>query len=175
VLADHPRTVNVREVDLVEPLNKWIGTVFARENVDRTVAELVASQGGDRAASGTREAVKARLTNAEAKLRRFQAAIEAGIDPAAVVEAVNEAQAQRAAAQAELTGTPELNLLPEAEVYAMIDSLGNVGAALKDGRPESLSQLYQKLRLELRYEPGERAVEVTASPRVVSECVRGGT
>jgi hypothetical protein len=90
-----------------------------------------------------------------------------------VVEAVNEAQAQRAAAQAELAGTPELNLVPEAEVYAMIDSLGDVGAALKDRRPESLGQLYQKLRLELRYEPGERAVDVTASPRVVSECVRG--
>jgi hypothetical protein len=174
-LADHPRTVNVREADLVELLNKWIGTVFARENVDRTVAELIASQAGDRAASGTREAVKARLTNAEAKVRWFQAAIEAGIDPAAMVEAVNEAQAQRAAAQAELAGTPELNLLPEAEVYAMIDSLGDVGAALKDGRVESLSQLYHKLRLELRYGPGERTVEVTASPRVVSECVRGGT
>ena len=57
----------------------------------------------------------------------------------------------------------------------MIDSLGNVGAALKNGRPERLSQLYQKLRLELRYKPGERAVDVTVSPRVVSECVRGGS
>jgi hypothetical protein len=108
-------------------------------------------------------------------LRRFQAAIGAGIDPAAVMEAVNEAQAQRAAARAELEGTPAPNLVTDAEVYAMIDSLGDVGEALTGKRPESLGRLYQKLGLELRYEPTERAVDVLVSPRVVSVCVRGGT
>ena len=92
-----------------------------------------------------------------------------------MVEAINAAQAQRAAARAELDGAPAPTTLTEAEVYAMIDSLGDVGATLADARPERLSQLYQNLRLELRYEPRERAVVVTASPRVVSECVRGGT
>ncbi|HSV66600.1 MAG TPA: hypothetical protein VLJ59_11925 [Mycobacteriales bacterium] len=50
----------------------------------------------------------------------------------------------------------------------MIDSLGDVGAALSDGRPESLSRLYRDLRLELRYQLREHAVVVTASPRVLS-------
>jgi len=97
------------------------------------------------------------------------------VDAAALVEAINEAQAQRAAARAELEGAPAPTTLTDAEVYAMIDSLGDVGAMLSGARPESLSRLYQNLRLELRYEPHERAVVVTASPRVVSECVRGGT
>lgn len=52
--------------------------------------------------------------------------------------------------------------------YVMIDSLGGVGAVLSNSRPESLSRLYQDLRLELRYEPREHAVVVTASPRVVN-------
>ncbi|MPZ65435.1 MAG: hypothetical protein GEU83_07905 [Pseudonocardiaceae bacterium] len=111
----------------------------------------------------------------ETRLHRLQAAIEAGVDPAAVVEAINEAQAQCAAARAEIDGTPAPNTLAEAEVYAMIDSLGDVGAVLSDAQPEHLSRLYQELRLELRYEPHERTVVVTASPRVVNECVRGGT
>lgn len=51
----------------------------------------------------------------------------------------------------------------------MIDSLGDVGAALADARPESLSRLYQHLGLELRYEPHDRAVVATASPRVVEK------
>ncbi|MGH3982166.1 MAG: hypothetical protein ACRDST_05635 [Pseudonocardiaceae bacterium] len=42
------------------------------------------------------------------------------------MEAINDAQAQRAAAQAELEGAPAT----DAEVYAMIDSLGDVGASL---------------------------------------------
>jgi hypothetical protein len=57
---------------------------------------------------------------------------------------------------------------------AMIDSLGEVGAALKDAKPESLERLYRELRLELRYQPHERAVDVQLAPRVVSACVRGG-
>ncbi|HEX3782775.1 MAG TPA: hypothetical protein VHX38_24175 [Pseudonocardiaceae bacterium] len=36
------------------------------------------------------------MADAEAKLRRFSAAIEAGIDPVALVEAVNATQAERA-------------------------------------------------------------------------------
>ncbi|MDQ3761459.1 MAG: recombinase family protein [Actinomycetota bacterium] len=43
-LADHPRTVNLREDDVLKPLNVWIGQLFAGENVDRTVAALIAAQ-----------------------------------------------------------------------------------------------------------------------------------
>jgi hypothetical protein len=41
------------------------------------------------------------MADAEARLRRFQAAIAAGIDPAALVEVINTAQGERAAAPAE--------------------------------------------------------------------------
>lgn len=57
----------------------------------------------------------------------------------------------------------------------MIDSLGDLGAALDSRKPEGLMRIYHDLGLELRYEPGEQAVYVAASPRVVSACVRGGT
>ena len=57
----------------------------------------------------------------------------------------------------------------------MIDSLGNVSAALADGQPGRLAQLYRDLRLDLRFEYEKEAVDVTASPRVNNACVRGGT
>lgn len=174
-LTNHPRTVNLREADVLEPLNGWINRLFDRHNVDQTVTALVDSQDGPVGAQSSRETIKKRLTEAEARLRRFQTAIEAGVDPVALVEAINAAQAQRAAAQAELEGAAPPNTLTKAEVYAMIDSLGDVVAALSDAHPGSLSKLYRELGLELRYESHERAVIVTASPRVVNECVRGGT
>src|SRR6202000_262046 len=31
-LAEHPRTVNLRELDVVERLNDWLGGLFSREN-----------------------------------------------------------------------------------------------------------------------------------------------
>lgn len=91
----------------------------------------------------------------------------------ALVDVINDAHAERLAAQTELDSIPAPELLTDAEVYAMIDSLGDVGAVLADARPAGLNRLYDSLRLELRYEPGERAVIVSASPRSTNGCVRG--
>ena len=114
-----------------------------------------------------------RLTDAKARLRRHQAAIEAGVDPSALVEVINQAQAERAAAEAELAHLPASTMITDAEIHAMIDSLGDVGAVLSDAKPDSLSELYQRLRLDLRYQPHEKVVDVTSNLRVVSAGVRG--
>lgn len=117
-----------------------------------------------------------RLDAAEAKLRRLRSPIEAGVEPAALVESINDAPAQRAAARAELDAAPAPNLLSPAEVYAMIDSLGDVGRELNRAEPEKLQQLYEKLALEMVYQHEERAVDVSIRPaRRVSAGVRGGT
>lgn len=86
------------------------------------------------------------------------AAIASGVDPAALVEAINDAQAQREAAHTELEGLPASNGLTDAEVYAMIDSLGDLGSALNSADPAKLHELYEPLRLELRYDAEARAV-----------------
>jgi len=173
-LSDHPKTVNLREEVILPALHQWIGGLFDRQNLEATVRALVDSQ-GLHAESGTRAAAKQRLADAETVLRRHQAAIAAGVDPTALIEPINQAQAKREAARAELAAVPSAEPLSDAEVYAMVDSLGDVGAALTDAKPERLARLYADLRLDLRYEPGEKAVYASASPRVVSECVRGGT
>ena len=43
VLADHPRTVNVREDHVIDPLNDWIMQVYDRDHIDQTVAAIVAA------------------------------------------------------------------------------------------------------------------------------------
>ena len=108
-------------------------------------------------------------------MRRLQDAIKAGADPAALVEAINDAQATRAAAQAELDNSTEPAAIGEAEVYAMVDSLGDVGSALKEANPESLGRLYENLSIDLKYEPHARTAEATIAPRVVSVRVRGAS
>ncbi|MCA1709753.1 MAG: recombinase family protein, partial [Actinobacteria bacterium] len=44
-LNGHPKNVYLPEAAVLGPLNAWIGELFDRKNVDRTVATLVASQG----------------------------------------------------------------------------------------------------------------------------------
>jgi hypothetical protein len=69
-------------------------------------------------------------------LRKLRAAIEAGVDPAALVESINAAQAQCAATRAELEAAArDPNALSDAVIYAMIDSLGAVGHALNRADP----------------------------------------
>ncbi|TWP49467.1 hypothetical protein FKR81_23235 [Lentzea tibetensis] len=113
----------------MDRFNKWIDGLFDRANLDSTVSALVASQDDENAGTKDRAAVKKRLADAEGKLRRFQDAIAAGVDPTALVDAINKAQEQHAAAQAELNGTPRRTGRSAAEVYAMIDSLGDVPTA----------------------------------------------
>jgi hypothetical protein len=173
-LADHPKTVNLREGVVVEAVNGWLGQLFHRDNVDQTVAVLLGSEGTG-IGGGSLEAARNRLADAEARLRRYQAVIAAGIDPVALVGPINQAQAECAAARAQIDSVPAGSSLTAAEVYARIDSLGDVGGVLADATTAGLSRLYRQLNLELRYEPKGQAVYVTACPGVDSACVRGGT
>ena len=165
LLRDHPKTVNLREEPVVEALNGWIGQLFNRTNINATVAALLDSQAGQRI-SGGRDVAERRLLDAESRIRRFQDAIAAGVDPAALVDPLNRAQAECAAAQAEIDNAPASTTLTDAEVYVMIDSLGDVGAALRNTDPIRLHQLYRRLDLSVRFEPIEQAVYVIARPRV---------
>ncbi|ATE55730.1 recombinase family protein [Actinosynnema pretiosum] len=176
-LAEHPPTVYLREDVLQDAVNGWLGGLFAPQNLDRTVAALVASQEGAAGKGDSREAARLRLSKAEEQLSRFQEAIKAGIDPLALVEAVNEAQAVRTAAKAELEGLPVPNLLGAAEVHAMIDSLGNVGAALKGAGIERVAGLYTAVDLQVRYTHTARRADVIIKPAgcVNNVRVRGGT
>jgi hypothetical protein len=58
----------------------------------------------------------------------------------------------------------------------MIDSVGDVSAALAQSRPQNVTALYEALRLQMVYDPTSRTVDVTVQPRgrVNSARVRGG-
>ncbi|MFC5288508.1 recombinase family protein [Actinokineospora guangxiensis] len=171
-LASHPKTVNLREDVLVPAINEWIGRVFAPENRDATVAALVGSQGGVQRSSG-QGGCGSSSGGCGSPVEALSAAIAAGVDPSALVEVINQAQAECETARAEIGNFPTSGSLDQAEVYAMIDALGDVGAVLKDARPQRLMDLYRDLRLKVSYRNDREAVVTTASLRVSNECVRG--
>ncbi|WP_093420201.1 recombinase family protein [Saccharopolyspora flava] len=175
VLERHPKNVYLPEAPVVELLNAWLGGLFDRANRDRTVAGLLESQRKG-SSLNEREVVEQRLNDAERKLRRLQDAIKAGVDPVALVESVNEAQAEREAAQAELANAPKPDALTDADLHAVLDSLGDVGRALNRADPYKLQELYEKIGLEMTYDPDSRSVETAVNlGRSVSARVRGGT
>lgn len=90
-LADHPKTVNLCESHIIRPLNAWLSGLFNRTNPARTVEMLVEAQNhGD--GNHRRAMLRAEISAAEIKLTRHRTAIEAGVDPLALVEAMNAAR-----------------------------------------------------------------------------------
>ncbi|WP_346136668.1 hypothetical protein [Lentzea roselyniae] len=160
----------------MEHFNKWIDHLFDPMNVDKTVSALVASQENGETGASDHAAARQRLTDAEAKLRRFQDAIAAGIDPSALVEAMNEAQEKRAAAQAELNGAPKRVGRSAAEIHAMIDSLGDVKKVIRQADLAELQRLYEALNVEIVYNATGRMLDASIRPVGRDKAgVRGGT
>lgn len=165
-LATHPRTVHLAERAVLPTLNAWLGELFAPDHLNETVDALLASR-GDVANAGPAASENARLRLADAQKRRdrLTAAIEAGADPAALIEPLNAAQALWIAAQNELDAAPPApTLLTRAQIRAIVDSLGDVAASLSKANPDRLQGIYRSLRVEMVYDHESRAVEVKIRP-----------
>ncbi|KOV68377.1 zinc ribbon domain-containing protein, partial [Streptomyces sp. MMG1121] len=84
---DHPRTVNLREDIICRALDTWIARAFTPERLTATLTALSqASIAANAAQSDTPEQAQARqaIKDCERRLARYQAALDAGADPAIV-------------------------------------------------------------------------------------------
>jgi hypothetical protein len=156
-LAGHPRTVNLREFDVVEPLNV--------DRVSLLEGQRRANRGSPGRISGRRREAEHARRGEEATCRcREPSEAVPGRDRSGDRPQCSCRRDQRGPSAAGSGGprrmAPAPTLITDAEVYAMIDSLGDVGAALKDAESDSLERLYRELGLGLRYEPQERAADV---------------
>jgi cell division protein FtsB len=165
--------VNLREDVVVGPISGWLASLFDRKHRENTIAALVEAQATDDTDT-QRRMLRQRVTDAEARLARHLAAIEAGVDPQALVTAMNAAQADKAAAQAELKSLPKISRPTETEIRKLIDSLGDIRAVLAAGEPADKAQLYRALDLEVRYEHQQQLAIVGATLCGVSTGVRRG-
>lgn len=149
--------------------------MFDPEHREQTVDQLLAADSGA-GDDARQQQAKRRLDDAETRLRRLQGAIEAGADPAALIDAINRVQEERLAARADLEQLPATRALGRAEVEAVVDELESIGPALDSADPAELEQLYVALGLELVYDPRPKTVDVSLRPiGRGSTRVRGGT
>ncbi|MFI9503820.1 hypothetical protein [Nocardia sp. NPDC052566] len=93
----------------------------------------------------------------------------------ALIEPMNQAQAERAIAQAELDTIPTVRRFTAGELDKLIDSLGDIRAVLTAGAPEDQATLYEALHLEIKYRHRQQLAVVSAGIPVVNTCVRRGT
>ncbi|WP_433520259.1 hypothetical protein ACQPZ2_22555 [Nocardia pseudovaccinii] len=121
--------VHRREDTITASVDRWLATLFDRTHPDHTVAALLGAQNDDDRDT-QRALLRRRIADAEARLGRYLAAIEAGVDPQALVSAMNAAHTDKAADRAELHNLPYTPQLTETEIRKLIDLLGDISAVL---------------------------------------------
>ena len=132
VLAEHPKTVNLPEDVITSAINGGVGSGSCSRRTSRMRPSTRWSP--PRAAPAqlaVDEAARRRLSEAQTALKRYRSGHRRGHRAAAVVDAINQARAEWDTARTRLAQTPDQpSLLDAAEVYAMVDALGEVGSAI---------------------------------------------
>jgi site-specific DNA recombinase len=157
---DHPKSVYLREVDLVGRLDDWLAELFSPANLDHTCQTLATASRTDPAGDHGRAAQQV-LADCQRRLERYRAALEAGTDPAVVQQWIAEVTATRAAAEVQLrdSHTAPEGLTPE-QVRGLLEQAGGLVDALDRSDPALHAQLYEELGIDGVYDPNSHTVRV---------------
>jgi site-specific DNA recombinase len=161
--VSHPLNVYIREDRVVPRLDKWLASLFEPEHIERTLDTLVAAQ---RPASGEEVAVAAarrEIAEADRKLARHRAALEAGADPAVVAGWIKDVQSAKAEAESRLrlTGPSRTSRLGRDELAMMIGAMGEMVKVLDEADRALKAKIYSSLGLRLTYHPVESRVLIS--------------
>lgn len=167
--VSHPRSVYLREDQVLPRLDGWLARKFSPVALPATVRELEEAQGsaGTPADAGS-EAARREIAECDESLRQHRAALEAGASPQIVTAWINETQARRAAAEARLRHQPagHRRMTPE-EIASMVKALGDLMTVLREADPADKAEVYGQLGLTLTYDPAGKRVKAEARPAPV--------
>ncbi|HEY1619061.1 MAG TPA: recombinase family protein [Streptosporangiaceae bacterium] len=147
----HPRTVYLREAEILPGLDGWLGHELDPARLPATLAGLQAAALEDTAppeVAGLRE----QLAGLNRKLTSYRAALDSGADPAVVSQWITETQASKLAAEIRLraldaaaSGAPAL--MTKEEITAMVTTITDVITVLRTADPADKAELYAQLGL----------------------------
>ena len=151
----HPRSLAVAEHRVLAALDGWLGAIFDPDHLDSTVEAILAADHRTTAEAEPLAVTQARSAarDAEERIQRHLAALDAGLDPALVVERTKEAQADLVRARAVLAeheATATRPALTADAVRAVIERYqGLAGLLDAAATPEERWTLYSGLGLGL--------------------------
>ncbi len=162
---DHPKSVYVREDQILEPLDQWLATAFHPDHIEHNLHTLAESQ-NEQPVPHIDQARRV-IADCDRKLTQHKAALEAGADPATVAGWMNNVQAERTAAQARLASThtsPQAGtrLTPE-QIHQLVNTLGDLLTTLQQADPQDKAQVYRQLGLTLTYDHTNKTVLAEAN------------
>lgn len=108
------------------------------------------------------------MADADAKLSRYRATLDAGDDPPVIAGWITEAQADRTAALAELAATEQPAPLNVEDIEALIaeihETFGDMRTALGHADGAKMAELLTSLGVAVSFDSVSRTAWVTCSP-----------
>jgi site-specific DNA recombinase len=139
----HPRKVIMREEALILPLDQWLDQAFSPTRREHTLAVL-AEQAAVGLSAPTPATDDSIITQYDARIERYRAALDAGTDPVLVAGWIAETQAERQRALARTRTIPrspqEVSHLSAEDIAAILDELGDLITALNEAEPTTNSR-----------------------------------
>jgi hypothetical protein len=186
----HPGNVYLREADVLPAIDRWLLGIFAPHRLTQTIHQMQGAQDpGPAVLTPSSQDTDALIAGCDARLARYQAALDAGADPEAVAEWTRQVQAEREAVLARAASQDRhkpARQLTEDDIRALITGLGDLRDVIRDAEPAVKAAIYEQLGLKVTYLPGQDKLraDVTISPETFAPKsdkygemgrVRGGT
>jgi site-specific DNA recombinase len=160
----HPGHVYLREDAFDTRVNNWLAGLFAPSRLHQTIEQLMAAQ-DTQPSDAAAEAATAKVADANQRMARYKAAIDAGGDPAEIGAWITKAKAQRLSAEAQLRHVTTKSRLTRQEITDLITEVGDIAATLRAAEPGTTADAYKKLGLRLTYHPDRQVVCAAAKPQ----------
>jgi site-specific DNA recombinase len=187
----HPGNVYLPEAGILPAIDNWLSVIFAPHRLTRTIREMESAQPPAPAGPALKpdQDIRAAIADCDARLARYQAALDAGADPQTVAEWTRQVKADRAAALARDASHARSHpgrQLTQDDISALITSLGDLRNVIRDAGAAEKAAIYDRLGLKITFKPEQARIraEVTINPEKYVEHieqygamgrVRGGT
>jgi site-specific DNA recombinase len=167
----HPGNVYLREVDLLPAIDSWLLVIFAPHRLEQTIREMQVAQDPGPGSAGLAppaEDTRALIAGCDARLARYQAALDAGAGPPGRrrVDPPGQGRARRRARDASQNRHTTVRQLTDDDIRALITGLGDLRDIIRDAEPPVMAAIYEQLGLQVTYLPGQGKLraDVTISP-----------
>ncbi len=173
---DHPRSLSIREDQLLPTIDGWLAQLFDGEHRDDTVNTLANVEHDE---LGVAEALEARRTinDCDKRIANLEIACESSDDPETITgfaRRIERVRAERKGAEIRLRRVTTGRGLTEEEIRSVVNSLADAIALLADAAPEDRRRVYEAAQLEVLYDHESNRAQLSVAPRVTGG-VGGGT
>ena len=173
---DHPRSLSVREDQLLPTIDRWLAQLFDDDHIGDTLTSLSQVESSD---INNAEEIEARraIKQCDKRIANFETALGVTDDVdtiAGFARQIERTRAERKGAEVRLRRLTTRKGMTEDEIRAVVRSLADAVALLSAASPEDRRRVYEAAQLEVLYDHENRWAQLSVAPRVGSG-VGGGT